>query len=152
LSTAVRRAIYSKLAGDTTLNVGLPSHSPPIPPLLGTPASGYAKAIYHDPAPADASYPFIVISKSSGIPPDLFGPGGTDVWLIKGVAHDTTADTVEAIQDRIRVLLDNQSEAFSTISGAKTILLLRQSDVEYSEVLDGEVYRHAGALYRLQYQ
>jgi hypothetical protein len=44
MSTAVRRALYGKLAGDTTLNA-----------LLGTPATGYSKSIYHQEAPDGAS-------------------------------------------------------------------------------------------------
>jgi hypothetical protein len=41
MSTAVRRALYGKMAGDTTLNA-----------LLASPPSGWSKSIYHQQAPA----------------------------------------------------------------------------------------------------
>jgi hypothetical protein len=55
MSTAVRRAIYGRMAGDTTLNA-----------LLGTPPTGYAKSIYHQEAPAGVGYP---LARPSAIPP-----------------------------------------------------------------------------------
>jgi hypothetical protein len=57
VSTASRRALYGKLSGDTTLNN-----------LLGTPASGYSKSIYHQQAPANAQFPFVVFQKSGSRP------------------------------------------------------------------------------------
>jgi hypothetical protein len=159
LSTATRQAIYGKLKSDVVGGGVL--HG-----LLGTAATGYSYAIYHDPAPEDASYPFIVMSKSSGIPSESFGayPGGTwdgqsprpfesetEVWLIKGVTHDSSADTAEAIAGRVRSLL-NDANLPQLVGGGTITYLRRQSDVEYSEVLDGEVYHHCGSLFRLIYQ
>jgi len=138
MSTVVRRALYGKMAGDTTLNN-----------LLGTPASGYSKSIYHGEAPQGAKFPFVVFSKSSGVPTEAFGDPDAlenDVWLIKGIDKSTSADTAEAIQDRLRVLLNDSS---LSISGGTLLYLRRQSDVEYPEVTDGVTYAHAGSLYRL---
>ena len=138
MSTPVRRALYGKMAGDTTLNA-----------LLGAPASGYSKAIYHQEAPQGATFPFVVFQKSSGIPTEAMGDPDaldTDVWLIKGIDKSTSADTVEAIQARLQALLNDAS---LSISGATLLYLRRQSDVEYPETDNGVTYRHAGALYRL---
>jgi len=138
VSTPVRRGIYGKLAGDVTLNA-----------LLGTPAPGYAKSIYHQQAPDGANHPFVIISKQSGNPTESFGDPSaleTDIWLAKGVDHTTSTDTVEAIQARLAVLLN---DAALSISGNTLLYLRRESDVEYSETVDGERYAHAGSLYRL---
>jgi hypothetical protein len=140
LSTPVRRAIYGRLAGDTTLNN-----------LLGTPATGFSKSIYHAEAPAGAGFPFIILNKQSGIPTETFADPSAfedDIWLVKGIDRSTTADTAEAIAARVKTLLN---DATLTISGATHLYLRRQSDVEYLETADGVRYVHAGALYRLVY-
>jgi hypothetical protein len=138
MSTPVRRALYGKMAGDTTLNN-----------LLATPPSGYSKSIYHQQAPGGAQFPFVVFQKQAGTPTEAFGDPDamdTDVWLVKGIDRSSSADTVEAIQARLQSLLN---DATLSISGATLLYLRRQSDVEYPEVSDGVTYNHAGALYRL---
>jgi hypothetical protein len=138
MSTAVRRAIYGKLSGDTTLNN-----------LLGTPPSGYSKSIYHQQAPAGAQFPYIIFSKQSGVPTDTFGTPGaldTDVWLVKAIDRDTKADDAEAASERCRALLNDAS---LSISGSTLLYLRRESDVEYPEVSEGVTYAHVGSLYRL---
>jgi hypothetical protein len=141
MSTPVRRSLYGKLAGDTTLNS-----------LLGSAPAGYAHAIYHQQAPENAAYPFVVFSKSSGVPTDTFHlPGAfeTDVWLVKAVDRSMSGDTAEAIADRIKVLLN---DAALSISGRTLMMLRRQSDVEYPEITDGESYKHVGSLFRVVYE
>lgn len=138
MSTPVRRALYGKLAGDTTLNS-----------LLGTPPAGYAKSIYHQMAPVGAEHPFVVFQKQAGNPTEAFGDPSAlenDVWMIKAVDHGTSTDTAEAVQARLAVLLN---DATLSISGSTLLYLRRQSDVEYPEVTDGETYHHAGSLFRL---
>jgi hypothetical protein len=140
MSTAVRRSLYGKLAGDSTLNA-----------LLGTPATGYSKSIYYAQAPDNATFPFVVFNKQSGVPTEAFGAPSVmenDIWLIKGLDRSTSADTAEAIQARIAVLLNDAS---LSISGGTLMYLRRQSDVEYPEVNEGVQYHHAGSLYRLVY-
>jgi hypothetical protein len=124
VSTPVRRAIYGKLAGDTTLTN-----------LLGTPATGFSKSIYHAEAPAGAGF-----TDPSALE--------DDIWLVKGIDRSTTADTAEAIAARVKALLN---DATLTISGATHLYLRRQSDVEYLETAEGVRYAHSGALYRLVY-
>lgn len=141
MATAPRRALYGKLAGDGTLNA-----------LLGTPASGYSKAIYHNAAPQGAAFPLVIFNKQSGVPtqamrdPSAFE---TDIWLIKGVARGDTADPAEAIATRLNDLLNDGT---LSISGATQLWLRRESDVEYMELADGVRYHHVGALFRLSYQ
>jgi hypothetical protein len=138
VSTPVRRAIYGRMAGDTTLSN-----------MLATPAIGYSKAIYHQQAPENAGYPFVIFQKQSGIPTEAMSDPSaleTDVWLVKAVDRNTSADTAEAIADRVKTLLN---DAPLSISGATLIYLRRQSDVEYPEVDQGVSYKHVGSLYRL---
>jgi len=138
VSTPVRRAIYGKLAGDTTLNG-----------ILGTPPAGYSKSIYHQQAPAGAGFPYVLFQKQAGNPTEAFGDPSaidTDVWLVKAVDRNTSADPAEAAQARIIVLLNDAS---LSISGSVLLYLRRQSDVEYPEEIDGVQYKHAGSLFRL---
>lgn len=138
MSTAVRRAVYGRLSGDTTLNN-----------LLAVPPAGYSKSIYHQDAPDGAQFPFVIINKQSGTPTEAMGDPSaleTDVWLVKAVDRAASADLVESIADRIRVLLN---DATLSISGATHLYLRRQSDVEYPEVDLGVRYKHCGSLYRL---
>jgi hypothetical protein len=140
VSTAIRRGLYGKLAGDTTLNN-----------LLGTPAAGYSKSIYHQDAPAAASFPLIVFQKQAGRPTEAMSDPSAfenDVWLVKAIDRNTTADTAEAIQARVAVLLNDAS---LSISGSTLLYLRRQSDMEYPEITDGVRYQHAGSLFRLVY-
>lgn len=138
MSTPIRRAIYGRMASDTTLNN-----------LLGTPAQGYAKAIYADVAPEGAAFPFVVFQKSSGMPTEAFGDPSaleTDVWMVKCVDRGTSADAAEGVAARIITLLN---DANLTISGATTLYLRRQSDMDYPETIDGVHYKHVGSLFRL---
>jgi hypothetical protein len=141
MSTAVRRAIYGKLSGDTTLTN-----------LLGTPATGFSKSIYHAQAPAGAGFPFVILNRQSGVPTETMGDPDAledDIWLVKGIDRGTTADTAEAIAARVKTLLN---DATLTISGATHLYLRRQSDVEYLETTEGVRYSHSGSLYRLVYE
>lgn len=140
MSTAIRRAIYGKMAGDSTLNG-----------LLGTPATGYTKSIYYQDAPAAAHYPIVVFNKQAGTPTETFGDPSafeTDVWLIKAIDRSPSADVAESIQARLDALL---SDGALSISGGTLMYLRRQSDVDYPETTDGVRFTHAGSLYRLVY-
>lgn len=138
MSTAVRRAIYARMSNDSTLNA-----------LLATPPAGWSKSIYHQEAPAGAGYPMVIFNKQSGVPTEAFtDPSAleTDVWLVKAVDRNTSADKAEAVAARVIVLLNDNA---LTISGATTLYLRRQSDVEYPETYEGEQFKHAGSLFRL---
>lgn len=141
MSTAVRRALYGRLASDTTLNN-----------LLATPATGFSKAIYHQQAPANASFPFVIFNRQSGVPTEAMADPSaldTDIWLVKAVDRNTSADTAESISARVQTLLN---DATLSISGATHLYLRRQSDVEYAEEANGVSYKHSGSLYRLVYE
>jgi hypothetical protein len=133
--------IDGKMAGDTTLNG-----------LLAAPATGYSKAIYHKSAPSNAAFPFVIFNRQSGAPTYAMATVAayeTDVWLIKAVDKNTSADTAEAVAARLNTLL---TDGVLSISGAVQLFLRRQSDVDYEETGDGVRYHHAGSLYRLLYE
>lgn len=140
MSVATRRALYGKMAGDTTLNN-----------LLGSPPTGYSKNIFYQQAPKGAPYPYVIFSQSSGTPVYAFGRLliDNDLWLIKGVDGSATADQVDQVNSRLDALL---TDGTISISGREQLYLRRESDVPYSETVDGVLIRHAGALYRLIYE
>lgn len=139
-SVAPRRALYGKLAGDSTLTT-----------LLGTPATGYSQSIYYQQAPQGANFPYVILNKQAGTPRYALKSRAydNDVWLIKGVDRSTSADTVDAISARLDVLL---TDASLSISGRTHLYLRRESDVDYAEVVDGKTYRHSGSTFRFMYQ
>jgi hypothetical protein len=129
--------LYSKMAGDSTLT-GL---------LGGT-------FIYPGVAPPthNANQPWVVYWKQAGTPQYTLGKGhafDTEVWTIKAVERNTTSARVDAIAARLDALL---TDATLTITGKTTMGLWRESDVEFTETDGDEIYRHAGAMYRLIYQ
>lgn len=140
MSVATRRAIYGKLAGDTTLTA-----------MLGPASVG--QNIYYQQAPAGAAFPYVIFSKQSGTPTYSFQTGqsayDSEVWLVKGVDQGSSADTVDAIASRVDTLL---TDGALSISGRTQMYLRRESDVDYSEEDKGQLFRHAGALFRLTHQ
>lgn len=136
---APRRALYGKLAGDTTLTS-----------LLGTPAAGYSQGIYYEVAPQTAVFPYVIFNKQAGTPRYAYASLAmdNDIWLIKGVDRATSADSVDNIAARLDALL---TDGTISISGKTQLYLRRESDVDYSETVDGVAYRHAGATFRLIY-
>ncbi len=140
MSVPIRRALYGKLAGDTTLVS-----------LLGSPATGYGKSIYYQVAPSNAGFPYLIFSKQSGVPSYALKQKAydDDIWLIKAIDRSDTADTADAIASRLDALL---TDSTLSISGRTQLYLRRESDVDYAEIADGVVYRHAGSNFRLTYE
>jgi hypothetical protein len=140
MATSVKRALYGKMSGDTTLNN-----------LLGIPAPGYSKSIYFQEAPAGASYPLVIFNLQSDVPTEAMSDPSafeTDIWLAKAVDRSPSADTAETIQARLRTLLN---DAALSISGSTLMYLRRRAGVSYPETANGVQFKHAGDLYRLVY-
>lgn len=146
MSYDVRRAIYGKLAGDSTLNA-----------LLGTPPSGTTKSIYFQQAVDNATFPYVIFFQSSGTPVYAFetitdGKPAFDneIWTVKAVDRSDSGDGADRAADRINVLL---TDGVLSISGRTQLYLRRESDLPgFTEVTDGVRYIHAGALFRLVYE
>lgn len=143
MSVAIRRALYGKMAGDTTLMN-----------MLNDPAPGFGKALYHQLAPPEAKFPYVVFAKQSGVPAYSMAARDydNDLWLVKGVdrqVEGADADPVDAIAARLDALLTDGS---LSISGRRQLYFRRESDVEYVDLHGDEIFLHAGVLFRLLYE
>jgi len=134
VSAAVRAGIYSKLTGDATLIAFL---------------SG-STAVYHAVAPDTATYPLVIFQKQASTPRYTHRQRAWDeeLWTIKGVTRADSA-VADNIASRLDALL---TDGTLTITGKTFMSLRRESDVEYPDVDGDQIYRHAGATYRLRYQ
>jgi len=132
---AVRQAIYQKLNTSSVTS------------LL---ANGSA-SLYHGVAPQNAAYPLLVFNKQAGTQINRMGGEAyrDAVWLIKAIARATSSSAAEDIDKAVFDLLN-----FGTLSitGANTMLVARESDVEFVETSGDTQYRHVGGLYRIAYQ
>lgn len=140
MSVVVRRALYGALAGDTTLTG-----------MLATAPSGYSKSIFFEVAPETATFPYLIFNQQSGTPTYAMKANAFDneIWLVKGVDQNMSADVVDNIASRLDALL---TDGTLSISGKTQLYLRRMFDVNYMDVQDGVLYRHAGAEFRLVYQ
>ena len=156
LATRIRRAIYGAMSSDTTLNSLLSTRRP----------SGRSKSIYYAYAPDGAGAPYVIFNKQSGTPTYTFKDGhafaDNEVWLIKGVAYDgpeivaeDPMDAADNIASRLDALLTDYPlslpAATPSVEGVVQLYLRRESDIGFAETAEGEVYYHAGGLYRLIY-
>lgn len=127
-----RAAAFAKLNGDSTLT-----------DMLATTTS-----IYHNRAPLDAAFPFIIFSKNAGSYNLTFkgAPMANQVWLFKGVDKSPSASRAEDIDRRIDTVL---SDASLILSDGSLLYLRRESDVNYEDDTDAEfAIHHIGGLYR----
>lgn len=143
MSIPIRRAIYGKLAGDTTLDN-----------LLATPPSGWTHNIFHNYAPGEAEYPLVIFQQQADRPEYALGDKAFDneFWTIKGVDRNDygDADPVDAIQARLDELLTDQQ--LSIAGGAQVLYLRKMSGIQYPETIGDMRVLHSGALYRLAYE
>jgi hypothetical protein len=128
-----RSAAFAALNGDTDVTS-----------LLATTSS-----IYHNRAPRDAAFPFIIFSKNAGTTAQAFG--GTalldQMWLFKGVDRSPSASVAEDIDTAISKVLDGAS---LTLSSGTLECLYRDSDVDYEDDTDpDQAIHHVGGLYHV---
>jgi hypothetical protein len=132
---SVRDAIYGLLTGDATLTG-----------LLAD-----ATSVYHENAPAEATFPYVVFHRQVGLRDWTFGgePMRPEVWLVKAVDRGQSAEDAEAIDARCETLLN---DAALNITGSTLLYLRRDQDVSFPEVDGQDTYKHVGGLYRLTHQ
>lgn len=113
-------------------------------------ATGSA-SIYHGVAPQNSAFPLLVFSKQSGTEVDRMGGEAyrTTLWTIKAIARGTSSSTAEDIDKAVFDLLHFGT---LTITGADTMFMARESDVEFVETSGDVQYRHVGGVYRVAYQ
>jgi hypothetical protein len=128
----LRAAVFSALNGDPTLNE-----------LLATTTS-----IYHRRAPLDATFPFIIFNKQSGVPIWAFEdpPIANEVWLFKGIDRALSSSRAEDIDKAINNVL---TDPVMSLSDGTLLYMRRDSDVDYEEGTDPDtLIHHVGGLYR----
>jgi hypothetical protein len=132
---AVRQALYQKL------NVAS---------VTGLLANGSA-SLYHAVAPQTAAFPLLVFSKQAGTQVNVFGDEAYQekLWLVKAIARGTSSSVAEDIDKAVFDLLNFGT---LTITGATTMFVARESDVEFVETSGDTQYRHVGGIYRVTYQ
>ena len=131
-SKAVRQALY------TALNVKA------VTQLLG---SGSA-SICHAVAPSSAAYPLVIFNKQSSQSQPSFGGDRLDseLWLVKAVVQGGSSSAAEDVAAAVDGVLHWKTLA---ITGGESLHLARESGLDFSEIQDGEQYRHHGSVYRL---
>lgn len=125
----IRRALYQVLAADATLD-GL--------------ATG---GIHHRTAFQGAAPPYVIFHRQSETAIwSMTDAIENDLWLVKGVCRGGDAGPAEDIADRVRDLLDDAS---LTVAGRDHLYLRHETGVDYGENDGGELYHHAGSVFRL---
>lgn len=139
MSLASQKALYGKMAGDTTLTGMLASPPPP-----------NAQSIYYEIAPPAASKPYVIFDLNAGTPDFAMTAKNFDdeVWLVKAVVEGIDPTVASTIKDRLEVLL---TDAALSIAGKTHRLSRPTAAVVYAEDVDGQTIRHAGHLFRLIY-
>lgn len=125
-------AIYSTLSGDGSLTALLSASS----------------AIYQDEAPNDASFPFVLFTKASGMPRHTIG--------IRNAYRDATYQVFAVVEGHSRTVANQISAAIDvaldgglTVSGFTVGCDRRSDDIALTERGDGgRVFHRRGGLYR----
>ena len=95
MSLATRRALYGKMAGDSTLTT-----------LLGTAGSGYTQRSTTSRRRSEADFPYVIFQQQSGTPTYTFDRAHAamdeEVWTIKGVDRAGAADAADEIAGSAR--------------------------------------------------
>jgi len=101
-------------------------------------------------APEKTPFPYVIVSTQSPAV-DHYTFGGPNsgwreaVYLVKAVDQNLSPADAEDIRSRVHTVLQ---DANLTVSGESVLWLRRRSQFpEYTEIVDGLVYVHRGALY-----
>lgn len=131
LSAKIRTALYAKL------NVAS---------VVG---SGKASAVYHQVAPLEAVYPFIVFNRVPGLVNYAFqntNHGERDIWFIKCLSDKgvNSAKSPQELNDEILLLAETAIGNTLTISGATVSRVTRIADIpEIIETIsDRDIFQH----------
>ncbi len=128
---ALDAAIRTRLSGDATL-VAL--------------ATG---GIHRFVIPDATANPAVVFGQQSGVPEYTHTREAVKslLYLVKGVSKSLSPDIAAQIDARCRTLLQDVA---LTVAGYTTIYCRYDSDIEFIEEINGVVWQHVGALYRVE--
>lgn len=127
---AIGSAIYTALAGDATLT------------SLG------CTAVYHELAPPDAEYPFLVHQAVAETDHYTFGERAWEehVWMVRAWDQGRSTVRAQALMDRVDEVLTDQ--ALTLPGGARQLVCRRTERIPVPAEIDdqtGEHLRGAGA-------
>lgn len=104
--------------------------------------------IYYGQAPNDATYPFVLISRQSGVKRRAFQTPEAfkrEVWQIKVIDRSTSAARAFTAAQAI----DTIDGGTLTLTGKTLADLHHVSDVSYTEAQGDQVFHHVGGNYAL---
>lgn len=130
----LRKALYERLDGDATLRALLSSD---------------AEVIHHKLAPESAKPPYVVFHKVSGTRQWMFQDGELrwPLWNVQAIDRGESANTAEAIDERIDALL---TDAPLAVEGFSLLWIRREMDTpEPPEADSGEILHKVGGIYRI---
>lgn len=124
----VEIALYTKLTGSASLEALVDDR------------------IYLNVAPPEAEYPFVVFQQMTGASKYTFN---TEKWRdlvyqVKAVDQSRSKQAAQAIDEVLNTLLNLQP---LTLSAGETLVVMRQTNVDYIEEVSNEIFVHIGADY-----
>ena len=131
---ALDAAVFAKLTGSSALGAFL---------------NGGTTGVFYGVAPGTAVPPYVVFNQQAGVPRHTINGAvayEAALYQVKGITRSPSGKTAGQIADAIDDVLDNTA---LTVSGHTHMHTRRTSDVKFVEVDAGEVYQHAGAMYRV---
>jgi hypothetical protein len=131
VSTAIRQGLYQKLAATSAVTSKLATTT----------------SIFHQQAPPNAAYPYIIFNKQAGTKRRAFSEPNAfkrEVWMVKAIDRNTTSNLAESISEAVDAALDGGS---ITVTGKTLADLNHVGDIDYLEASGDQQYRHHGAQY-----
>jgi hypothetical protein len=112
-------------------------------------AAGAGIELHRHPAPQGEGLPVCTFVKMAGDTTHTMGKvlaWWSAIYAIRAIVEGESIVAGRALDSQLEQLVT----AGFTVAGATVMLLRRDSDLELSENVGGEVYHHIGGLYRVQ--
>ena len=105
--------------------------------------------IFSEIGPAKTPYPLVVFKWQGG--QDVAVMKGVSLFLVemyavKAICNNNDVTSIEAAANAIQTALHNIT---GNITGGSVLMCQRQAPIKYTETVDGVIYRHLGATYRI---
>jgi hypothetical protein len=104
---------------------------------------------YEEPAPAEATFPRITFSQSSG--GEVQGHNAirifySGIWLVKGIDRYASFSRLKVIANRLDEILHR---ADGLVVSGNVLFCVREESIRLAEIDNGIQYRHSGFLFRV---
>lgn len=107
-------------------------------------------SIYEDIAPQRATKPYVIFSMQTSEDVNALGPNraaSEQTWLVKVVAQGGTYKAVADYAGSVDAALSGKIG--TATAGSVAVRCTRDREVRYTETVDGMVWKHLGAVYRI---